>query len=288
MLEARITDDDDLYERLKKFSTYHSDLTKVLELPDNCYNMVPDRYVTLFEQEGKFKYEITYKSNAFYFKNIDDSLRLYLGIYLPYSKSVPVKQTQHIYNLIESGVAGRDSFFKKVFSPISSSDKISILNTYNSITRVRVNGRYNKFDKSLADVRCGDLFKNVTVKSTPVKTIECKVVTCDSRLTNKNKKPYLDIALEYFNDNGVKSRLNFSQFGNINMLQRILSPGATVSILVKEDGSFHSFVPNGMEITSIDTVSQGKESKKLYKMPVAMFRILYYEYLIRNEHARHN
>ena len=277
MIEARITDDQGLFDRLSEIAEYSSDATHVLEISDQYADMVPVRYITNREDEPTTGYEVTYShsSKSFFFSNADAPLALYTGAYMPFASKVPLKSTQTVYELVSAGVAMRSGRFKGVFSRLSPTATLGSLETFREIKKMKCGSKYFTIDKDKSGLPLRELFSDVRVKVKPVHTLECKITSTLPR-RSANGRRFTELTVEH-----EGKTENFALFDSYMSINRDEIIGQRVTLVLNEKNGIVKIAPPGFTADSITQYSPGPRAKRAYKIPVAAFRTFLYEYLLR-------
>lgn len=272
MVQTQIKDNEELYKLLKQSATYFSDRTRVVELPDKLRSLIPAEYPVEFTEEQELVLDFDGKN--FILNNVNDNLRLYLEMFNVYSGAVSSRDTEKIYTILPiiSEFAGS---YSSHYYPLNPFSKISDLEC--SKHKYRVNKKSIDLSQ-FGDVKLKDLFDGVQVKTTPAMTREAKIYSVLEDVDTRGR-PRVNLMLQY-KDCGKVFDLNVILYEKL--ARQLLTAGKIVNILVK-DGKFYKFLPDGITLAEEKTYSPSKEAKKLIKgVPVAMFRTMYYEYLIRS------
>lgn len=274
MLEVQIKDEK-LFDRLKAHASYYSDVTKVLCLPDSFRSKIPVEYSVYQVMEDKpiLKYE----DGKIKIDPMTDEIRCYLGMFKNWQYSVSLNDMERLQSLVENDIFVVDGSFKAEFTRLPSNAKVKDLNVASK--GYRTNGKTFKFS-SIEDVKLVDLFRGITFTEKKVSTKEIKIVDF-AKGTDRTSKERVEISFQCEDNNGNIVSKSAYVYKNIDPIMTLLNDSNEVNTLFDENDNIVTFLPKEMEVDSIKVYSQSKSSKKLAKLPVAMFRLAYAEYLIR-------
>lgn len=279
MIEVQIPDNEELYNELRGLSSYHSDRTHVLNLDDRYRTRVPSCYSisqTLDDDRHHLDYS---KKSGFTITPMDDTYRCYLELFTPFGNSVSINETELIYYLIKSNLVYLDSGFSSSFYRLDRGAKVGALNTskkrYNTS-----NGRFKP--ETISDISLSKLFYNVKVTETGKFSRKINIIS-STRSTDVKGRERVELYYQYIGDDGELHDGNSMIYSCVNNNYTLTSGVKSVNALFNKNGGVIKFLPDGLDISNMVLYSQSVESKRIAKMPVAIFRIMLYEYLIRSE-----
>lgn len=280
MIQTQILDKD-VFDDLKQYATYSSELTGVLELPDKFRGKIPTEY-KIFQKLDDDKISVDWDGKSSFVVNgtIEDSLRIYLGMFNPYVRTVSIKDIRKIYALLNHGIIEEGQSFANYFYPLGEDARIGDL-VYADKKR---NCSGKKIDLSpYANIKLKKVFSGTKMEiDTKYYSKEC-VVRSATQSRNGKGVSYTSILLQY----GTRTS-TVDVLANIYGLQtpmlKSIKAGDKFNCLVhrKDDGStvLEEFLPNGMSCNKV-IYKPSDEFKKTVKVPIEAFRIMYYEWLLR-------
>lgn len=284
MIEVQLLNNEKLFNQLKKNAIYYSDRTKVLSLDDSFKSKIPSS-VQVFQYKDPSavdKYVIGFNidKGQFTFSGLTDSMRVFLDMWGLYSKTIDLRGIEKIYYLAKSKEVKFTSTFRSRFYPISMNSgnkKISDL-----MVAAYQYGRPKKDYFDVLGVPLKDYFAGMALQKTPVKVLDCQIHSSIETVTSKGR-PHIDVLANYYNSNKILQDLSFSVYTNISNVKKVAIPGSKAKILVDDKGNFITFLPNDitMDIKQINVASPGRDAKREYKIKVEMFRMAYFECLLR-------
>lgn len=274
MLEVQIKDRE-LFNKLKEFASYSSEITKVLCLPDSYRNKIPVEYSV--SQVIDDKPVLKYDNEKIKIEPMTDEIRCYLDMFKNWQYSVSLKSMEKLQSLVDGNAVAIDGSFKAEFNRLSVSAKVKDLSI--SSKRYKVNGKMFSFS-SIEDVRLVDLFRGITFTEKKMVSKKIKVIDfangTDSRMRNR-----VELSFQCEDDNGDIASKSTYIYKNIDPIMTLLNDSNEVNVLFDKNNNIITFLPKDMRVNSIKVYSQSKSSKKIAKLPVSMFRLAYAEYLIR-------
>ena len=274
MLEVQIKDRE-LFNKLKEFASYSSEITKVLCLPDSYRNKIPVEYSV--SQVIDDKPVLKYDNEKIKIEPMTDEIRCYLDMFKNWQYSVSLKSMEKLQSLVDGNAVAIDGSFKAEFNRLPVSAKVKDLSI--SSKRYKVNGKMFSFS-SIEDVRLVDLFRGITFTEKKMVSKKIKVIDfangTDSRMRNR-----VELSFQCEDDNGDIASKSTYIYKNIDPIMTLLNDSNEVNVLFDKNNNIITFLPKDMRVNSIKVYSQSKSSKKIAKLPVSMFRLAYAEYLIR-------
>lgn len=275
MINVQILDDEQLYNSLKSYAVNYYDLTHVLTLKDHDRTKVPSQYV-IEEIKDEDKPTIDFANNTFSITPMTDAMRCYLEIFTTFGNKFSLNDMEKLYWLLKSDAVYLTGDARKKFTRLTASNKVGDLISSNK--RYKSGKSFVSFNK-FKDLRLKDVFSDVKAVDTNFKTREITILS-NTRNFDKKGKERVELFFQYDNDGIItdKNQLFYSLLDNISNLAK---EGKKLNVLMKENGDIVRFLPDGVLIDNPQVFSQSKKSKSVMKIPVSIWRILYYEYLIR-------
>ena len=275
MINVQILDDEQLYNSLKSYAVNYYDLTHVLTLKDYDRTRVPSQYV-IEEIKDEDKPTIDFANNTFSITPMTDTMRCYLEIFTTFSNKFSLNDMEKLYWLLKSDAVYLTGDARKKFTRLTASNKVGDLISSNK--RYKSGKSFVSFNE-FKDLRLKDVFSDVKAVDTNFKTREITILS-NTRNFDKKGKERVELFFQYDNDGIItdKNQLFYSLLDNISNLAK---EGKKLDVLIKENGDIIRFLPDGVVIDNPQVFSQSKKSKSVMKIPVSIWRILYYEYLIR-------
>lgn len=275
MINVQILDDEQLYNSLKSYAVNYYDLTHVLTLKDYDRTRVPSQYV-VEEIKDEDKPTIDFANNTFSITPMTDAMRCYLEIFTTFGNKFSLNDMEKLYWLLKSDAVYLTGDARKKFTRLTASNKVGDLISSNK--RYKSGKSFVSFNE-FKDLRLKDVFSDVKAVDTNFKTREITILS-NTRNFDKKGKERVELFFQYDNDGIItdKNQLFYSLLDNISNLAK---EGKKLNVLMKENGDIVRFLPDGVVIDNPQVFSQSKNSKNVMKIPVSIWRILYYEYLIR-------
>lgn len=275
MINVQILDDEQLYNSLKSYAVNYYDLTHVLTLKDYDRTRVPSQYV-VEEIKDEDKPTIDFANNTFSITPMTDAMRCYLEIFTTFGNKFSLNDMEKLYWLLKSDAVYLTGDARKKFTRLTASNKVGDLISSNK--RYKSGKSFVSFNE-FKDLRLKDVFSDVKAVDTNFKTREITILSNTMNFDKKGKER-VELFFQYDNDGIItdKNQLFYSLLDNISNLAK---EGKKLNALMKENGDIVRFLPDGVVIDNPQVFSQSKKSKSVMKIPVSIWRILYYEYLIR-------
>lgn len=278
MLEVQIQDKK-LYEELKKYSEEHYDRTQVLCILEKYKDKIPSDYLVSSVCDGKPV--LKYYGKKIIIEGITDEIRCYLDLYLKWDNTVSLNEMEKLYIMYNNDMFDVDGSFRGKFTKINISNaKVSDLAV--SGKKYKINGKmFNPM--IIGDVYLKDLFCDVETKSSGRHT---NIINIESyiRGTDSKGRDRLEIDYNYTTNNNIFSG-STSIYNNIDNKLPLLMNSNKLNALFNKKGNIENFLPRELSFNDLPVYCQSKKSKLIVKdkVPVSMFRMMYYEYLLRND-----
>lgn len=203
-----------------------------------------------------------------------DVERLYLNVFFQYQNCCYFSQMEHIYDLLKTREAIPLDGFLSAFS-FKRDMKIKDLTCAHKGVKYKKTKTQQGFD-AYPDVELDEIFDGLVVTSKPCQTKQVKILDVISGVDN-HQHQYKEFVFD-----GMENAPN-RIYKTSPVFDSVLKPGRKLNCLF-EGNKFKEILPETINKDEIITVAPSKEAKQLIKnLPVAMFRIAYYEYKIRNE-----
>lgn len=274
MLEVQIKDKE-LFNKLKEFASYSSEITKVLCLPDSYRSKIPIEYSV--SQVINDKPVLKYDNGKIKIEPMTDEIRCYLDMFRNWQYSVSLKSMEKLQSLVDGNAVIIDGSFKAEFNRLPVIAEVKDLSI--SSKRYKTNGKMFNFS-SIEDVRLVDLFRGITF--TEKKMVSKKIKVIDfANGTDSRMRSRVELSFQCEDDNGDIVSQSTYIYKNIDPIMTLLNDSSEVNALFDKNNNIVTFLPKDMKVNSIKVYSQSKSSKKIAKLPVSMFRLAYAEYLIR-------
>lgn len=295
MIQVQIPDNEEVFNELKRYSTYYSKLTGVIELPDSYRGKVPPIYKIhqKLDEEEQLKIGWDGKTNFLVDGVMDESTRLFLGLYNGWQSEVSIKDINKIYVLLKMGGAEQDTSFAELFTPLNDNATVGDL-VYAKRSRW-CSGRF-------VDVKP---YKGLSLKEICTGTTKqvdeeyyskmCTVVSVIPDMTNGKGQEHTEILMQYEDDNGSLSDAVADLYCMKTTIIEAIKPGHKLNCMlykrINRKGelvtSSVGFLPKWLECnrTTPQPPKAFREAMKVWpvgkRMPVEAFRAIYYEWLIR-------
>lgn len=286
-IELQLTDKEE-YERLKKYAFYSSDRTMVLELPDECSSLI--------SQNAKIetidsKIFVDYKNMKWTFENITDELRYFIGDIYGGKPEYKFETITYIPALVQQGIVILGDGAKTVFKKLNKLAKISDLECINK--KYKLNGKQNTFD-SVLDEELIYIFSEPLTKVKYISTREAEIINAVQSKDNKGKD-FLDVSMQVVEQGYPKTVTTKIYYmprimHNNSPLMSLMKVGNKLNALIEDKSEFGK--PENLIFAGIAPISYSqkeeiivspnkKVKKDLGKLPVALYRIAYSEYMLR-------
>ena len=263
-----------LFEELSPYAKEKHKITQVLLLEDGMLSEIPSECLinNLNKIEGT-GVSLSFNGTNFVVKNIDFSLRAYFDFYKPWGNEVSLRQIEKIYYLKKFTKIDCDAEYQRYFHKLPKRAKISDLEM--SYHRFKINKKIwnlNEFE----NLYCDELFKEVVAKDRESYSQTIHIIS-NTEEKDKNGRTFLNVSSSYKNE-----ELDFKVYNSSDVNKKFLQEGEEVNVLLKKR-KVDWFLPKDMKINNLETYSPTKETKKKFKVPIDLFRMCYYEYLLRTE-----
>lgn len=284
MIEVQIKDRS-LYDKVKSYANYSSDLTLVCSFRDEMAPMLKN-YGVEFNEEGlnlnenKGKPILTISGrNVMKLINAPAEMLHYVGVRSEFDPTIPVAKMEEVHNLIKEGLVKRDEKFKNLYSPIGYNAKIKDLIC--SSVRFYGKGRLTDYVDPESTIR------SLKLKDCKEKSIVYKQF---------NLKPYTSIMSkekfdEFFAKDSSGNNIKLRFYNKPIILKSIAFKGNEFSICtprVGQEGGYFLvtdpiILPKGMNMFKDISISPiGR------KVPANLWRNAYYEFMYRYNANEYN
>lgn len=273
MIEVQIKNEE-IYEKLKKSSSYHSDITKVCSFRDEMRDLL-DNYHLDYIRSGTTldKPLLTIVSRkVMKLEGATPEMLHYVGVRSEYDPTIPLRYMGEVHQLIQQNLVECTEKFKEVYSPMSYRNKINDL--------ICANVKFYNRGK-LTDFVDGNLtIQSLNIPKCKEKTIFYKQmylsVLSPQMMVGKTSE------IKCVNDNGEPILLKF--YIKNELLKSIAFEGNKISILTtKVTESYNSLmvtdpiiVPKGLELP--EEIMYSPPSRAI---PADLYRNALYEFLYR-------
>lgn len=279
MIEVQLKSKE-IYDSLKMYASYASDLTLVCAFRDEMKEMLKSYGVEFEdpnegkEEEIKEKPTLTLQgSKIMKLINAPAEMLHYVGVRSEFDPTIPIANIEQVHKLIEKGLIKRDEKFKSLYSPIGYNAKINDLICAN----VKFYGKGKLTDYLDGDSTIRSLkISEITEKPIIYKHFKLKVYS-----PVEAKERYEEfMAKDITSGNNIKLRF----FNKPIILKSIAFKGNEISVStakVQQEGNYFVIydpiiLPKEMEMfKDIMVTPKGR------KVPAMLWRNAYYEFMYR-------
>ena len=269
-------DQEEEFQKAIKHAIYFSNRTRLVVLPDEFSNLVPE------DNKGNHIYDdkptIKFDGKKFIISGANSDLKYFLGVFTSFGDEISLKSLQEVYGVLDNHLITAEQDVIDAFTKLDADATFEDLIC--SGHKFRINGKTRGFE-DVFDVKLSDVFENITLnKNVTIKNVNVHLV-----LNSKDSKgrPYIEMFGQYNEDNEVID-LTLRSYGKNANLMKALNNADKVNVKMA-NGKPADILPEGFtKVDSLYNVSPSKDdkTKKLIgKLPVALFRMAYYEYKIR-------
>ena len=279
MIEVQIKSPE-LFNQLKQYASYHSELTGVCSFRDEMKNMLIDNGVEIKREvnitKEKPKLDIV-NGKVMKLINAPAEMLSYVGCRTEFDPTIALKDISQVARLVEAGLVETTSKFDNLYSKLSYRSKISELVCSN--IKVYGKGRLIDFidkDLTIQSMKFADPneIKETTVvyRNMKLEVIEpLKEVTGKRYVEIKCQDNYRNIYLRFYQRSSILKSIAFE--GNrINIAVTKFMQGPGDSLIAYDP----IILPEGLTLIKDVAVSPRKRT-----IPPDLFRYAYYEFLFR-------
>ena len=279
MIEVQIKSLE-LYNELKKYASYNSDLTKVCAFRDELSDMLK-WYGVEFEEIEKPKIKPTLTitgRNIMKLENAPAEMLFFVGVRTEYDPTISINFMHEVNQLIESSSIIVDDKFKKIYSKLSYRSKISDLICAN--INFRGKGKLIDFidpNLTIQSLKINDCIeKQINYKQIYLKVIE--------NIDKKDK--YLEVKCKNL-DSKISQNIILRFYGKNPLLKTILFKNNKFSIStskITEDEKNNLIIYDPIILPeNLDLIKDIMYTPKSRNIPVDLYRNALYEF-----HCRYN
>lgn len=279
MIEVQILSKE-LYEKLKKYSTYCSDITQVCAFRDEMASMLKE-YGLDFEipqeiSEIKKKPILTIKGrNIMKLEGASPEMLYYVGVRSEFDPTISINKMNEVNKLIENNLVEIDDKFRNVYSKLTYRNKIKELICAN--VRVQGKGKLLDFidgDLPIQELKFGECkekdiyyrLMNLTVISDLINEEKTQNIIC-----KLNEQSSQKVILKFYSRPFILRSIAF--FGNE------LNVAASKVLQDKENNYIINdpiILPKGLELYKDIMYTPNTRN-----IPVDLYRNAYYEFVCR-------
>lgn len=276
MIEVQIKSKE-LYNELKQYASYCSDLTLVCSFRDELSDLLKE-YGVAFEEIKKEKTTPTLTitgRNIMKLENAPAEMLYFVGVRSEYDPTIPIRCMNEVRLLIKNGLVNRTERFNKLYSKIGYRSKIHDLISAN----VKFYGKGKLTDYIDPDATIQSLkFNDCVEKPIIYKQMKIKI------LTPLEKKDKWD---EFTGKNQSGNRVVLRFYNRSIILKSIAFKGneisiATTKVLVQSNDDHVVYdpiiLPEGLNL-----IKDIMYSPKSRAIPIDLYRNALYEFLYRYE-----
>lgn len=280
MIEVQIKDKK-LYDEMKNYSSYNSDITQVCSFRDELISMIEEYGITdIFKSKDYNKNDIPrltiVNNNVMKLEGASPEMLAFVGVRSEFDPTIPLRNMREVKMLIDSNLITTTDKFNEVYSKLNYRNKIKELVCSNVIFyKVGKLIDYIDPDLTFTSMKLNDaVIKNVVYKQMEVKVIknlESKEkydeILCENTLNNTK------IVLRFYNRLHLLKSIAFLQ-NRFNIACNKISE-LDVEYFVTYDPII---LPNGLDYYNVNYASPPNR-----KIPADLWRNAYYEFMFRYE-----
>lgn len=276
MIEIQITDEK-VYNRLKKYAIYSSDLTRVCSFRDELANLLIENDLEVNVDENsteKIIPTLTIQGrNIMKLQNASSEMLYFVGCRSEYDPTISVKNMNEVAKLVENNLVETDEKFNNIYSKMGYRSKINELVCAN----VKFYGK-----GKLTDYIDGDL--TITSAKLPDHN-EKPIVYKQMEVTITDPIEKKDKYDEFIGKDKYGSKIILRFYVRNPILKSIAFKGNKINIastkIIVEDNNDHIIYDPIILPKGLTYVKDIIYSPKNRKIPVDLWRNLYYEFMFR-------